>query len=155
MPWHVPEDMAYFSAQTTGHPVLMGRRTWESLPERFRPLAGRENLVLTSDKNYEAPGAQVVSDLDEVLAEYRRSGQDLWVLGGGQLYRATINLADLLHVTEIDLDISGDTSAPQIPEQFTRISIEPDPGWYYSRVNSTPYRFTIWQRQEIENRSAE
>ena len=148
MPWHVPEDLAYFSAQTTGHPVLMGRRTWESLPERFRPLSGRENLVLTSDAAYEAPGAQIVTDLDAVLADFADRSDDLWVMGGGQLYRATIDRAAELHVTEIDLGLSGDTSAPEIPQEFDRINVEPDSGWYYSRINSTPYRFTVWQRQD-------
>ena len=67
MPWRLPEDMARFKAVTMGHPVVMGRRTWESFPERYRPLPGRDNIVITSDRDYVAPGATIVRSLDEAL----------------------------------------------------------------------------------------
>ncbi|HOW96069.1 MAG TPA: dihydrofolate reductase, partial [Mycolicibacterium fallax] len=78
IPWQLPEDMAHFKELTLGHPVLMGRATWESLPPRFRPLPGRRNLVLTRDRAYRAEGAEVLTELPADL--------DGWVIGGAQVY---------------------------------------------------------------------
>jgi dihydrofolate reductase len=119
MPWRLPEDMARFKAVTLGHPVVMGRRTWESFPERFRPLPGRDNIVITSNPDYIAPGARVVASLDEALAAagslLAAAGEaqgEIWIIGGGRVYREAIDLADRLEITDIDLDAPGDTVAP-------------------------------------------
>lgn len=85
LPWHLPEDLAHFKKTTSGCPVIMGRRQWESLPERFRPLPNRRNIVLTRQAGYEAPGAEVVSDLPAALELV--SGVDAWICGGGEIYR--------------------------------------------------------------------
>ncbi|WP_439594060.1 dihydrofolate reductase [Microbacterium sp.] len=110
MPWHVPEDLAHFKAVTIGSPVVMGRRTWESFPDRFRPLPGRRNIVVTRNAEWSADGAESAASLDEALA---LAGDDrVWVIGGGALFREAIARADLLEVTELDLDVDGDTFAP-------------------------------------------
>jgi len=111
MPWHVPEDLAHFREVTTGHPVIMGRRTWESFPDRFRPLPGRRNIVVTRNSDWTADGAERASDLEGALA-LTAGDPTVWVIGGGELYRAAIDHADLLEVTELDLAVDGDTRAP-------------------------------------------
>ncbi len=116
MPWHLPEDLAHFRRTTAGAPVLMGRATWESLPERFRPLPGRSNVVVSRQADYQAPGALVV---DSIEAGRAAAGPGrTWVMGGAQIYAATIDDADLLMVTEIDLDVPGDAFAPVIGAEW-------------------------------------
>lgn len=138
MPWHVPEDMAHFREVTDGATVLMGRATWQSLPPRYRPLPGRRNLVLTRDRAFDAPGATVVHDLDAALA----SAPDVWVVGGGEVYAATLARADRLEVTVIDVDVPGDTLAPRVGAGWTRVA---DGAWATSRTG-TRYRFETWER---------
>ncbi|MFD7908113.1 dihydrofolate reductase [Kitasatospora sp. NPDC059747] len=124
MPWHLPEDLGHFKATTLGHPVVMGRRTWESLPARFRPLPGRRNIVVTRNPQWAADGADRAGSLDEALhlaAATPRADTvaETWVIGGGQLYRAAIDRADTLSVTEIDLSVDGDTHAPAVGPAWT------------------------------------
>ena len=111
LPWHLPEDMAHFRTVTLGHPVVMGRRTWESLPERFQPLPGRRNVVVTRNPDWSAEGAERSGSLEEALAllegEVRVS-----VIGGGELFAAALPLADELLLTEIDEEVEGDTFFP-------------------------------------------
>lgn len=142
MPWHLPEDLKHFKRTTAGAPVVMGRRTWESFPPRFRPLPGRTNIVITRDDAYTADGAVRAASLEEGLALARQDlarrdqgepGQAadmLWVIGGGTLYAEAMPQADLLVVTEIDLEVEGDTLAPAIPADFTRSSAQPAEGWH-------------------------
>ena len=114
IPWRLPEDMAHFRAVTDGHPVIMGRATWVSLPERFRPLPGRLNIVLSRDPAFVAPGAHVAPSLEAALALAHddSTGGDVWVMGGAAVYAAALPLADRLVVTEVDLDAAGDAFAP-------------------------------------------
>ena len=267
MPWHLPEDLAHFRAATMGAPVIMGRRTWESFPDRFRPLPGRRNIVVTRDPEWVDAGAEAVGSLDEALALYpapapprraapesaprgtratpesalratgasalratgaesesalratgaasesalratgaasesalratgaasesalRATGAasesalratpesalratlsasapadvartamngreheddalpspDAWVIGGGELYRAAIDRADVLEVTEIDLDVDGDTMAPEIGASSWRLaSVDPRDGWRTSRTGLR-YRFLTYR----------
>lgn len=113
--WHIPEDLAHFRAVTRGYAVLHGRASYESIPAKFRPLPGRRNLVLTRDRDYCAPGAEVVHSLAE--AEAVLAGAPVWVVGGGQVYEAAMTRADALVVTEVDLEVPGDTYAPAIDAQ--------------------------------------
>ncbi len=113
MPWHVPEDLAHFKAITLGAPVVMGRRTWESFPARFRPLPGRRNIVVTRQQDWHDAGAERAASLEAALTLAETSGSEwVWVIGGGQLYREAMAYADRLEVTELDLDVDGDTRAP-------------------------------------------
>ncbi|WP_413316339.1 dihydrofolate reductase [Agrococcus sp. 1P02AA] len=129
MPWSLPEDMARFKAITMGHPVVMGRRTWESFPERFRPLPGRDNIVISSNPDYLAAGARTVASLEEALSAARAIAGpegEVWVIGGGRVYRDALPVADRLEITDIDLDAPGDTVAPD-PGTHSRAGA-PDPG---------------------------
>ncbi|GAA3899942.1 dihydrofolate reductase [Microbacterium invictum] len=140
MPWHVPEDLAHFKAATTGAPVIMGRRTWESFPDRFRPLPGRRNIVVTRNSGWGDAGAERAASLDEALV-MAAEADTAWVIGGGQLYREAIDRADVLEVTELDLAVDGDTYGP--PRDGWRIEAAGD--WHTSRTGIR-YRFLTLTR---------
>ncbi|MDM7832091.1 dihydrofolate reductase [Cellulomonas edaphi] len=144
LPWRVPEDSAHFRALTSGHPVIMGRATWESLPDRFRPLPGRDNIVLTRTPGYEAPGAQVVGSLADALVVVGL--REAWVIGGGAVYGQALELADRVEVTVVGLDVAGDTWAPRLDDDWELASREPAEGWSRSSVDDVPYRFESWRR---------
>jgi dihydrofolate reductase len=109
LPWHLPEDLRHFKALTLGHPVIMGRRTWESLG---RPLPGRENIVVTRAAGYQAPGAHVAASLEAALA-LCTGEQVAFVIGGGELYAAALPAADALVLTEIGREFAGDARFPE------------------------------------------
>jgi dihydrofolate reductase len=111
IPWRLPEDMERFRALTTGHAVVMGRRTWDSLPARFRPLPGRRNLVVTRNLGWSAEGAERAGSLDEALRILADEPQ-VFVIGGAELYAAALPLADELYLTEVDVEVEGDTFFP-------------------------------------------
>ena len=111
IPWRVPEDMANFRTVTWGHPVIMGRKTWDSLPERFRPLPGRQNIVVTRQAGWSAAGATAVPGLAEARAAAGAAPR-VFVIGGAELYAQALPEADELVLTEIDLDVDGDTHFP-------------------------------------------
>lgn len=111
MPWHIPEDLAFFKQATLGRPVVMGRATWDSIPERFRPLPGRRNIVCTRDPDWSAVGAERAGSVAEAL---EMAGPDAAVMGGGQIYAAAIDAADECLVTEIDADVPGTVCAPDL-----------------------------------------
>jgi dihydrofolate reductase len=143
MPWHVPEDLAHFKAVTLGAAVVMGRRTWESFPERFRPLPGRRNIVLSRDPSWVAVGAERASSLDDALTLV--GDTDVWVIGGGSLYREAIGRADVVEVTDLDLRVDGDTTAPSLDATWAETAREPSVGWSLSRTG-VPYRFRRLER---------
>jgi dihydrofolate reductase len=132
LPWHLPEDMAHFRALTTGATVLMGRRTWESLPPRFRPLPGRRNLVLSRTPQ---EGAETFPDLAQALAG---APDDVWVIGGAAVYAAALPLADRIEVTEIRELFDGDTRAPDVGRAPTVV------GEWQESTTGLHYRFLSW-----------
>jgi dihydrofolate reductase len=148
MPWHVPEDMKHFAATTTAHPVVMGRRTWDSIPERFRPFAGRTNIVVTRQPGWEADGAVVVHSLEEGLRAAAQSpGSDrVWVIGGGELFAEALQLADVAVVTILDLDVDGDTFAPQLGSAWRLGAVTPDDGGWLTSATGVPYRIVEFRR---------
>jgi dihydrofolate reductase len=111
IPWRIPEDMARFRELTTGHAVVMGRRTWESLPDQFRPLPGRDNVVVTRNPDWSAQGADRAGSVEDAL-ELLDSAPRVFVIGGGEIYAAALQFADELLLTEIDAHIEGDTIFP-------------------------------------------
>ena len=137
LPWRLPEDLAHFRALTSDRPVIMGRSTWESLPPRFRPLPGRANIVLTRTPAFVADGAAVAPGVAAALALAGRGRA--WVIGGSQVYAATIALADRLEVTEIDAQVDGDAYAPPIGASW-RPAAAP---WLLS-TTGLRYRFVTW-----------
>lgn len=118
MPWHLPEDLAHFKQLTEGNAVVMGRKTWDSLPERFRPLPGRSNIVVTRQAGWQAAGALRAASLEEALALAARHSADVWVIGGAQIYAQALPLADAVEVTEIGQDFTGDAHAPQLGSEW-------------------------------------
>jgi dihydrofolate reductase len=142
LPWHLPEDMALFRRLTTGSTVVMGRRTWESLPERFRPLPGRTNVVLTSDPAWSADGAHRAGSVADVLGAH----ESLWVIGGGAVYAAFLPHADRLVVTDVDAAVDGDTWAPAVDGAWQRVARTPEDGWSVSAVGGLRYAVTEYRR---------
>jgi dihydrofolate reductase len=143
IPWRLPEDLRRFSALTSGAVVVMGRRTWDSLPPRFRPLPGRRNLVLTRDRRWSAPGAHVVHDLPDALA--RAEDAPLWVIGGAEVYRLALPLAARAEVTEVDVDPDGDTVAPVLGPGWLAVDADPEEGWHVSSTGLR-YRYRSYRR---------
>ena len=111
--WNIPEDMAHFKTLTAGHTVVMGRKTWESLPPRFRPLPGRRNIVISRQADYAAPGAELADSLENAL-KLASTAATVFVIGGEQIYAQAMGIADRLEITEVDLEPDGDAWFPQI-----------------------------------------
>lgn len=124
LPWHLPQDLQHFKRLTLGATVLMGRKTWDGLPERFRPLPGRRNLVLTRQTGWQAPGAEVVHSLTQACAAVP-APDTLWVIGGAELYRQALALASRVEVTEIDADFTGDAYAPTLGPEWQVVARTP------------------------------
>ncbi|MBB6391513.1 dihydrofolate reductase [Microbacterium thalassium] len=147
MPWHVPEDLARFKEITDGHPVVMGRRTWDSLPPRFRPLPGRRNIVVTRNAQWAADGAERAGSMSDALAAAAASDAEwVWLIGGGELFREAIDGADRLEVTELDLAVAGDTTAPE-RDSWQTVRTDPPAGWHTSRTGIR-YRYVTQERPE-------
>ncbi len=143
IPWDLPEDRKHFAAVTRGATVVMGRATWDSLPGRYRPLPGRRNVVLTHQRGWGSPGAEVAASLDEALAG---GGEDVWVVGGAQVYAAALERADVLEVTEVDLVVAGDTCAPAVGPGWVETSRVPEQGWS-TGSGGLRYRFVRYRRR--------
>ncbi len=142
--WHVPEDLAYFKDVTQGCPVIMGRKTWDSLPRGALP--GRQNVVVTRDAGKVFAQAQSAPSLPEALA-LARPGADgrVFVIGGAELYRQALPLAHRVYVTELDLLVeAADTFAPPVPGEFELRQASP---WQHSRTG-VAYRFMAYERAE-------
>lgn len=122
MPWHLSEDLKHFQELTVSHPVIMGRRTWESLSPKYRPLPNRDNIVITHDTQYRAVGATVVGSLEDALDLARQEAipddgldrSEIWVIGGAELFREAMPIANKVYVTDIDAEVNADTYAPDI-----------------------------------------
>ncbi len=147
IPWRLPEDMAHFKATTLGHPVVMGRRTWDSLPPRFRPLPGRRNIVVTRDPHWMAEGAERAGSIAKALDLAAEPSEPaaptaVWVIGGGEIYRAALGYATTLSVTEVDSTVNGDTYAPT-PDPTWKVA--EDTGWQTS-TSGLRYRIRQYTR---------
>ena len=125
LPWHLPEDLRHFKQLTTGHAVIMGRKTWESLPPKFRPLPGRLNIVVTRNADYVAEGATVANAL-EAAVKVGAGKTALFVIGGAELYAHTLPHAQRLELTEIDAAFEGDAYFPAFDRaQWREVKREP------------------------------
>ncbi|MBX3655321.1 MAG: dihydrofolate reductase [Ramlibacter sp.] len=121
IPWRLPEDMARFKALTMGCPVIMGRKTWDSLPPRFRPLPGRRNLVITRSTDWSQNGAEPMPSLDAAL-QICEQNPDVWVIGGAEVYAQALPLAHRVALTDIDADFEGDAYAPALQAHWREVS---------------------------------
>ena len=117
LPWHLPEDLKHFKETTSGHPIIMGRKTWESLG---RPLPNRRNIVITRQNDYTATGAEVFGGLPDALATVGNT--TAYIIGGAELYRQALPLAGQLLITEVDMNAEGDTCFPPFGQEWQEAS---------------------------------
>jgi len=141
MPWHLPEDLAHFKRLTNGCPVIMGRKTWDSLPERFRPLPGRRNIVITRQEDWQQNGVQRASSLRDAL-QMCEQNMTAWVMGGAQIYAQALPLADRVEVTEIAQNFDGDAHAPVLGAEWTEAARED-----HVSAGGLPFSFVRYLRQ--------
>lgn len=146
--WHMPADMAYFKKTTTGHCVLTGRKNYESIPEKFRPLKDRTNIVISRNAAYNAPGAHVVQSIDEGIELAKSKAEtELFIIGGGQIYMEAMirNLASTLYITHIDASFEADTWFPAInPQKWRKLNSE---NCLADEKNPHNYEFATYVRQ--------
>ena len=141
LPWHMPVSMAPFKQLTQGCPVVMGRKTWDSLPPRFRPLPGRTNIVVTRQADWQADGAHRAGNLAEALA-LCDAGKTVWIIGGAQIYAEALHLADCVEVTEIAQDFDGDAYAPVLGAEWVETARE-----HHVSTNGLPFSFVTRVRR--------
>tara|TARA_R110002167_G_scaffold327643_3_gene533926 strand:+ start:13313 stop:13801 length:489 start_codon:yes stop_codon:yes gene_type:complete len=140
MPWHLPADLAYFKKTTLGKPIIMGRKTYESIG---RPLPGRQNIVISRDGNYQAEGVDVVSSVDAALALVN-DVEEVMVIGGGAIYQHCLAAAQRLYITHIDADIDGDTYFPEYDfNVWKKMSSELRPS---DDKNQYQLNFTVYEK---------
>ncbi len=139
MPWHLPEDLAHFKRVTLGQPVIMGRKTWDSLPVRFRPLPGRQNIVVTRQADWHAEGALRAGSLEEAMRLCAQA-PDVWVMGGADIYRQAEPLASTAVVTEIAQDFEGDAFAPVLGLDWREVRREAQ-----TAANGLHFAFVTYQ----------
>ena len=140
LPWHLPEDLAHFKKTTLGQPVIMGRKTWESLPPKFRPLPGRTNIVITRQTDWHAEGAEVAHSIEQALA-LCPSTAEVWVIGGAEVYAQSMPWATRAVITEIDADYEGDAFAPTFDARWQESARES-----HTAVNGMHYSFVTLTR---------
>ena len=140
LPWHLPEDLAHFKRTTLGCPVIMGRKTWDSLPPKFRPLPGRLNIVVTRDTGFVADGASVAHSL-EAARDLCPPGSHAWVIGGAQIYAQALPLAHTVVVTEIARDFEGDAFAPALGTEWREAAREE-----HVAASGLPFAFVTYTR---------
>jgi dihydrofolate reductase len=148
VPWRLPEDMQHFRTLTMGHPVVMGRRTWDSLPDRFRPLSGRRNVVVTHNPHWSAPGADRASSLEHAL-RLLAPAPHAFVIGGAELYALALPLADRLLLTEVDTVVDGDTFFPA----WDRSAFDEESREKHVSETGIPFSYVTYRRRpEAETR---
>lgn len=139
LPWRLPADLRYFRQVTTGHPVIMGRKNYEDIG---KPLPGRTNIVVTRQQGYRAPGCTVVHSIEAAL-ETARAQEEIFVIGGADIYRQTLPAAGRLYITEIDADIEGDTFFPAFDRRLWReVRSQRHAA---DALNPHPYRFVLME----------
>jgi dihydrofolate reductase len=113
LPWRLPDDMKFFMQITKGHHVILGRKNYDSLPKKYRPLPERTNIIITRQPSFEAPGCTVVHSVEEALTMARHNGEtEAMIIGGAEIYKLCFPYADKLYITEIHADIEGDVYFP-------------------------------------------
>lgn len=143
LPWHLPEDMKFFKDTTTGHCVITGRKNYESIPAKFRPLKDRTNIVVTRQEGYAAEGAVVVQSIEAAIEAAKKTGdEEIFIIGGADVYRQCMGLADRMYITSIEQEFEGDVFFPEIgPEWATAVEITP------SVEPSIKYKITIYEKK--------
>ncbi len=113
--WHLPADMKYFKDKTTGHCIITGRKNYESIPEKFRPLPNRTNIVITRQNDYKAPGAIVTTSLEKALIAAKQTGdEEIFIIGGGDIFKQSLHLANTIYLTRIEQAFDADVFFPEL-----------------------------------------
>ena len=147
LPWHLPDDMKFFMETTKGHYVILGRKNYDSLPPKYKPLPNRTNIIVTRQHNFEAPGCLVVNDIQEALNVAQDNGeQEAMVIGGAEIYRLALPFADRLYLTEIDASVDGDVHFPEWNRaewsEVSRVRHEKD------QRHAFPFDFVLYERTQ-------
>jgi dihydrofolate reductase len=143
MPWHLPDDFKYFKQQTLGKPIVMGRKTFESIGSR--PLPGRQNIVLSKQADFEPEGVTVLSDLEALFNEIAEV-EEAMIIGGAQIYQQFLPLADRLYLTEVNTEIEADAHFPAFdPEQWQAASREFHP---QDERHAFPFEFVVYHKAQ-------
>jgi len=143
MLWHMPSDFKYFKQKTLGHYILMGRKTFESLG---KPLPGRPHIIVTRSKDFKYEGCIVVDSIEKGIEVARKAGEkELFIIGGGEIYKQTLPLTDLIYLTEIDVEVTGNVTYPYPDKkQWEDISRNDLPA---DEKNPYNYSFTVWRKR--------
>lgn len=146
--WRLPADMKFFKEKTTGHVIITGRKNYESIPEKFRPLPDRKNIVITRQKNYQAPGAIVVSSIENALkyVSENHANEEVFIIGGAEIYRQTISACKRIYLTRIHHSFEGDAFFPSIPENKWELTQSEE----FPSDEKNIYNFTIqtWEKKK-------
>jgi dihydrofolate reductase len=150
LPWHLPDDMKFFMTTTRGHFVILGRKNYESLPPKYRPLPNRTNVVVTRQPNYDAPNCIVLNSVETALQyAYKNQEQEAMVIGGSEIYKACLPYADRLYITEIDANIEGDVHFPAFDrEEWNEVSRQHHPA---DERHAYAFDFVIYERAVPES----
>lgn len=144
--WHLPADMKIFKEKTTGHCVITGRKNYESIPEKFRPLPNRTNIVITRQKEYSAPGALVVHSLQQAIEKAMTKGDnEIFIIGGGEIYAQSIPLADKIYLTKVHATFEADTFFPKLNMNEWQITSSK----YFNADEKNKYSFTFFELNRI------
>ena len=141
LPWRLPADLAYFKKVTMGHPIIMGRKTFEAIG---KPLPGRRNIIVTRNEQYKQPGCEVLYSIGDIY-KVGDGIEEVFVIGGAEIFKEVLPMMDRLYVTYIDEEFEGDTYFPNINDNEWRI-ISEEPG-ITDKKNPYHYRFVVYERQ--------
>lgn len=146
LPWHLPDDFAYFKKKTKGHHVLMGRKNFESLPDKFRPLPDRVNMILSRNEDLDIKDTLVFQDIEEAISHAEGNNEpELFIIGGGEIYKMALDYADRIYLTEIHTELDGDTYFPEFNknqwEEVDRKHHEKDERHQYS------FDFVVYEKK--------
>jgi dihydrofolate reductase len=139
LPWHIPEDLAYFKKMTMGKAMVMGRKTYESIG---KPLPGRLNIIVTRNKEFTADGIVVVHDLNEAIEKAKEYADEVMIIGGSEIFKMTLDIADRLYITLIQKKYEGDTFFPDYGNEWKLISKSDE----YVTENGIPYSFLVYEK---------
>ena len=147
LPWHLPADMKFFKETTMGHCVIMGRKNFQSIPDKYRPLEGRTNIVVTRQKGFQAPGVKVAHSLEDAIQVARdQHDEECFIIGGGEIFSQSMEMCDRIYLTRIHKSFEGDVHFPEIDNTKWKIVFEKDvPA---NEKNKYPFTFYTYERAQ-------
>lgn len=146
LPWRLPDDMKFFMSKTKGHHVVLGRKNYDSLPAKFKPLPERTNIIVTHQKDFTVPGAVIVHSIEDAIAFARNNREtDLMIIGGAEIYKLAFPFANTLYITEIDADVEGDVYFPKFDKaEWTELERVHHPA---DAKHPYAFDFVVYQRK--------